>query len=48
MQRSRRWERLVHEHGKKADLADLGPIPLPPVSMVEYYTDTRDAKKREG
>lgn len=43
--RSRRWVRLVQEHGKKADLADLGPIPLPPVSMVEYYTDTRYRRK---
>jgi hypothetical protein len=40
-QRSHEWSRLRVLHGDKANLADLGPIPLPPVSLVEYHTRRR-------
>ena len=43
--RCRKWGRLVSIYGKRAKVADLGPIPLPPVSMVEYYTPVKNEQK---
>jgi len=36
--RVRKWTIMRARLGDQANVHDLGPMPLPPVSLVEYYT----------
>jgi hypothetical protein len=36
--RVRKWMNMRARLGERAKVYNLGPMPLPPVSLVEYYT----------
>jgi len=36
--RVRKWMSMRAKLGDRAKVYNLGPMPLPPVSLVEYYT----------
>jgi hypothetical protein len=36
--RVRKWVSMRAKSGERAKVYNLGPMPLPPISLVEYYT----------
>ena len=44
-ERGRRWTRMRLKSGKRANVDELGPMPLPPQSLIDYFTPTEARQK---